>query len=155
MPHSFSKFRCLYSLSMYLRIDCPLDICLFYCISKAPALEASVFFPAPIDTMRHISKSIQRTKTFSLISLCVLHPKNHQQKCLFFPASWKVTLKIRPLQFFFYAGFCHSVSCPQKSLYGGAFYFRPFPLCFSTRKIPFLWLTEKSQTKLRFLGSIS
>ena len=104
---------------MHLRIDCPLEICLFYCISKAQALEASVFFPASIDTesnMRHISKSIQRTRTFSLISLCVLHPKNHQQKCLFFPGSWKVTLKIGLLQFFFYARFRHSVSCPQKSL---------------------------------------
>lgn len=143
---------------MYLRIDCPLDICLFYWISKVQALEASVFFLASIDTetnMRHISKSIQRTRTFSLISLCVLHPKYHQQKCIFFPESSKVTLKTGLLQSFFYAGFCHSVSCSQKSLYGGPFYFRPFTLCFSTRKMSCLWLTKKSQMKLRFLGSIS
>lgn len=69
---------------MYLCIDCPLDICLFYCISKAQALEASIFFPATFNTernVRHFSKSTQRT--FSLIILCVLHAKNHQQKsCL-------------------------------------------------------------------------
>lgn len=80
-----------YTVSLiYLRIDCPLDICLFYCISKAQALEASVFFPASIDTeknMRHISKFIQKMRTFSLISVCVLHPQNHQQKSIFFPES--------------------------------------------------------------------
>lgn len=128
---------------MCLRIDCSLDICLFYCISKAYALEASVFFPASIDTqtnMKHIFKSIQRMKTFSLISLCVLQTKKHLQKCLLSPESWKVTLKIRLLQSFFCAGFCQSVSCPQKRLYGGEFYFRSFSLSFSTRKMPCLLL---------------
>lgn len=124
---------------MCLRIDCSLDICLSYFISKAQALEASVFFPASIDTqsnMKHIFKSIQRMKTFSLISLCVLQSKGHLQKWLLSPQSWKVTLKIRLLPFFFCAGFCQSVSYPQKRLYGGEFYFRPFSLSFSTRKMP-------------------
>lgn len=68
-------------LLMYLRTDCPLNVCLFYCVAKAQALAASIFFPGNFDTesnVRHFSKFIQRT--FSLIILCVVCSKNHQQK---------------------------------------------------------------------------
>lgn len=143
---------------MCLRLYCSLDICLFYCISKARTLKAGVFFSAPTDTdsnMKHIFKSIQRMRTFSLINLCVLQSKNHLQKCLLFPESWEVTLKIRLMQFFFCAGLCQSVSCLQKRLYRGAFFSRPFPLSFSTWEMPCLLLTKKSQMELTFLGDVS
>lgn len=71
-PTSLCLTVCLYfeafTISqMCFRIDCSLDICLLYCISKAQALEAGVFFPASIDTesnMKHIFKPIQRMRTF-------------------------------------------------------------------------------------------
>lgn len=141
---------------MCLRIDCSLDICLFYCISKAHALEASVFFPASIDTqtnMKHIFKSIQRMKTFSLISLCVLQTKKHLQKC---PLSRKLEShfenKTAAVLFLCWVlPIC--LMSPEKALWWRilfqTFFFEFF---YEENALP---LTKKSQIKLTFLGDVS
>lgn len=119
---------------MCLRIVCSLDICLFYCIS----LPSIYWYWEQYETYLQVHPE---NENIYLISLCELQSENHLQKCLLFPQSWKVTLKIRLLQFLFCAGLCQSVSCPLERLYGGAF-FSCFPLSFSRkkRKMPCLLL---------------